>query len=343
MNQSAAFLEATVRTATPLALAALGETVVERAGVINIGLEGVILAGAFGALMGAYPPTVSTLTHSAAGSTLGGSVVAGFAAAVLAGVLFAALFAAVAVWLRADQIITGTAINLLAFGATGALYLSLYGATGAALSAPTTGPVIIPVLSTIPVIGRALFAQPVTTYLVYALVPATWWWMYRTHAGLALRAVGENPEAAIAAGILPRRIRVVALLFGGALGGLSGGTLVLAQAGTFAEGMSAGRGFIAIAVVVLGRWHPVGTAFAALLFGAANALQFLFQAMGWAVPYQLPLALPYLLTLAALAGAARSPRNRSRLAGRGPADAPPAGGDVDRAGWANAPAALGRG
>jgi simple sugar transport system permease protein len=128
------------------------------------------------------------------------------------------------------------------------------------------------------------------------------WWLSRTHAGLSLRAVGENPAAAIAAGISPDRVRWLALLFGGALGGLSGGTLVIAQVGTFAEGMSAGRGFIAIAIVALGRWSPVGVAIAALLFGAASALQFVFQSLGWTLPYQLFLALPYVLTLSALAG-----------------------------------------
>jgi simple sugar transport system permease protein len=272
----------------------------------------------------------------------GCGVAEGFAVAILGGALFAALFAIVVVWLRGDQIIAGTAINLLSFGATGALYLSLYGAAGAALSAPTTGAVAIPFLSRIPLVGRAFFAQPVVTYLLYLLVPVTWWWMYRTRAGLALRAVGENPEAAAVAGILPRRIRVGAILFGGALGGLSGGTLVLAQAGTFAEGMSAGRGFIAIGIVVLGRWHPIGTAFAALLFGAANALQFIFQAMGWPVPYQLPLALPYLLTLAALAGAGRPLRARFRSGAERAGDGGD-GGEPARAGWASAPAALGRG
>jgi general nucleoside transport system permease protein len=120
---------------------------------------------------------------------------------------------------------------------------------------------------------------------------------------LALRAIGERPDAAAAAGIAVDRVRVVAILLGGLLGGLAGGTLVLAQAGTFAEGMSAGRGFIAIAIVVLGRWTPRGVVAGALLFGAASALQYAFQAMGWNVPYQVFLVVPYLLTLAALAGA----------------------------------------
>jgi ABC-type uncharacterized transport system permease subunit len=290
----APFLAATIRTATPLALAALGEVLVERAGLINIGLEGAILAGAFGALVGA---------------TAGG-VGAGYALAVAGGVLVAALFAFCVIALRADQIITGTALTLLSTGATGTLYRSLYGSVGVALTLPTSAPLPIPVLSSLPLIGTALFAQPPTTYLAYLAAPAIAWWLDRTQAGLALRAVGERPEAAEAAGIPVDRVRVVAVLVGGALGGIAGGSLVLAQAGTFAEGMSAGRGFIAIAIVVLGRWRPLGVALAALVFGAASALQFAFQAMGWHAPYQIFLAAPYLLTLAALAGAvgrARAP------------------------------------
>jgi ABC-type uncharacterized transport system permease subunit len=278
-----ALLEASVRTATPLALAALGETVAERAGVINIGLEGVILAGAFGALLGARTGTVG-----------------GIAAGGAAGLAMAAVFAAFAVGARADQIITGTAVTLLAIGLTGTLYRAIYGPAGAALTISTMRPLPIPLLSEIPLIGRALFAQPGFTYAVYVLVPAVWWWMYRTHEGLALRAVGEAPEAARAAGVRERRVRACAVLFGGLLGGASGASLVLAQSGTFAEGMSAGRGFIAIAIVVLGRWHPVGVGIAALLFGAASALQFFFQAGGWQVPYQVFLLLPYALTLVML-------------------------------------------
>jgi simple sugar transport system permease protein len=166
---------------------------------------------------------------------------------------------------------------------------------------PTTP---IPFLSVIPVIGRAFFSQPAAVYLLYVLLPIMNWWMYKTHSGLALRAIGENPAAAVAAGIRAARLQFSAILFGGLMGGLAGGFLVIAQAGTFSEGMSAGRGFIAIAIVVLGRWRPVGVAIAALVFGATTALQYLFQTMGWNLPYQLFLALPYLLTLLALAGIA---------------------------------------
>lgn len=290
----APFLAATIRTATPLALAALGEVIVERAGIINIGLEGAILAGALGALLGGT----------------GGGVAGGYAGAVLCGTLASALFALVVVHWRADQIIAGTALTLLSLGATGTIYRALYGAGGAALSLPTSAPLPLPLLTSLPIVGDALFTQPPATYLAYLMVPILAWWLHRTHAGLALRAIGERPDAAIAAGIPVDRYRTVAILFGGAMGGIAGGTLVLAQAGTFAEGMSSGRGFIAIAIVVLGRWRPLGVALAALLFGAASALQFAFQAMGWPVPYQLFLVIPYLLTLAALAGAvgrARAP------------------------------------
>jgi simple sugar transport system permease protein len=292
-----AFLEGTVRTATPLAFAALGETVAERAGVINIGLEGAIIAGAFGAFV-------------AAGS---GSVMLGFAGAAVAGAFIAALFGLFAIRMRADQIITGTAISMLSLGLTATLYRQVYGAAGAALSIPTMGVIEIPGLVSVPLIGRALFAQPPATYVLYLLAPAIWWWMYRTHAGLGLRATGEDPRAALAAGIRASRAQFLAVLFGGLLGGIAGGVLVIAQAGSFAEGMSAGRGYIAVAIVVLGRWHPIGAAAAALIFGAASALQYLFQAMGWALPYQAFLALPYVLTLLGLAGIAGRTRAPASL------------------------------
>jgi simple sugar transport system permease protein len=287
IEAASAFLEAAVRTATPLAFAALGEMLAERGGVINLGLEGTIIAGAY----------ASAIAAGAAG------VGAGFAAAAAAGAIVAALFALFAIVMRADQIITGTAVTILALGLTGALYGARSAAGSMPLSLPTLQPVALPVLHRLPLIGRALFAQPLATYALYALIPLAWWWLYRTHAGLALRASGENTAASIAAGLSPDRMRFGALVAAGVLGGVCGGTLVLAQVGSFTEGMSAGRGFIAIAIVALGRWQPSGVALAALLFGAANALQFLFQAMGWGVPYQIFLALPYVVTLFVLAGA----------------------------------------
>ena len=285
MSTAADFLSASVRNATPLLLAALGETVAERSGVINVGLEGAIIAGCFAGLIGS----------TAFGATTG------FALAGLAGLALTIVFAVVAIGLAADQIITGTALTMLGLGLTSTLYRVLYGDAGAALSTPTLPPIAIPILRDVPLIGNALFNQPLPTYFGALLVPAVWWWLNRTHAGLALRATGENPAAARASGITPWRQQSLGVLFGGLCGGLAGGAIVLAQVGTFAEGMSAGRGFVAIAIVALGRWHPVGAAIAALVFGMASALQFLFQALDFHLPYQLFLALPYALTLFALA------------------------------------------
>ncbi|HSA55248.1 MAG TPA: ABC transporter permease [Gemmatimonadaceae bacterium] len=282
------FLEAAVRGATPLAFAAIGETVTERAGVINIGLEGMIIAGAFGA---------------AAGALVIGPI-GGYGAAVGAGSVMAALFAVFTVRWRTDQIITGTAVTVGALGLTAMLYRTMFGAGGVALSVPTTPPVALPLLSQIPLLGRPFFVQPPVTYVAYLAVALAWWFLFRTRRGLALRAAGEAPVAVLAAGHSPARLRTLAILIGGAMGGLGGASIVLAQVGTFAEGMSAGRGFIALAIVALGRWHPIGAAGAALLFGGAIALQHLAQAAAVRLPYQAFLALPYLLTLFALAGGA---------------------------------------
>ena len=280
MTDFAPFLEAAVRTATPLLIASAGEAVSERAGVINIGMEGCIIAGAFAAFaVGAIAPT------------------AGYPAAVAAGLVVGALLVVFSVVLRRDQIIVGTALTMLALGVTGALFRAR-GTENALTFEPTV--VVVPVLSGIPVIGRALFAQPLVGYLAIALVFGLWFVFTRTHIGLALRAAGDAPEAARAAGIRVNHVRAAAVLFGCAMGGLAGGALVLAQAGTFAENMSAGRGFLAIAIVALGRWKPIGIAIASIVFGAAMALQFVVQAMGWNVRYELVLMIPYLLTLAAL-------------------------------------------
>jgi simple sugar transport system permease protein len=255
--------------------------------VINIGLEGSIIAGALGGALAA-------LAFGGAG--------AGVLAGAVAGLSVALVFAAFSVGLGTDQIITGTAVTIGGLGLTGAIYQARFGATGTALTLPTLAPAPVPVLSEIPWIGSALFGQAPTAYVAYALAPVLWYFLFRTAWGLELRAVGESPVAARAAGIRVERVRLCATVFGGALAGVAGAHLALAHAGTFSENMSAGRGFIAIAVVVLGRWNPVLVLLAALFFGAASALQFFLQALGLDLPYQLFLALPYLLTLAALAG-----------------------------------------
>lgn len=281
MSDVAPLLEAAVRTATPLLLAAIGESVTERSGVLNISIEGCIIAGAYAAFVvgGAFPA-------------------AGYGAAILAGAAVGMLLVVFSVWRRLDQVIVGTALTMLALGVTGTLFRARGGAV--ATVEATEQALVIPFLSELPLIGKALFAQPFTTYFAFAIVPLAWWWLHRTHAGLALRAVGDSHEAAEAAGIRVGLVQTGAVLFGSAMGGLAGGTLVLAQAGSFAENMSAGRGFIAIAIVALGRWKMTGVTVASLGFGLAMALQYVVQALGWRIRYELVLMIPYVLTLAAL-------------------------------------------
>ena len=222
-----------------------------------------------------------------------------------------------AIGARADQIITGTAITLGAVGLTGTIYRQAYGTGGAGLDLPTLAPIADPgaLADPAPRARRSSTSRRRPTSRLLAL-PLVWWVLFRTRAGLALRATGEAAAMARAAGVRTRLVRTVATIVGGGFAGLAGATLVLAQVGTFAERMTAGRGYVAIAIVVLGRWHPAGVALAALLFGAATALQYLFQALGLDVPYQLFLMLPYVLTLLALAGAVGRVRAPADLGAR---------------------------
>ncbi|MDQ2800218.1 MAG: ABC transporter permease [Armatimonadota bacterium] len=285
-----------ISLAAPLLLAALGETIAEKSGVINVGIEGMILSGALAGFAVAFS------SHNPW---------AGAGAALLAGVALAGLFAAVTIGLRADQVVVGTAINILALGLTGVFFRALPQLSGATAAgfAPLSfswlhpAPGQPPSLTT--QILAALIEQNALGYLAWALVPVVWLYLYKTRSGLRLRAVGEYPEAADGAGVRVGRVRVGATLAGGALAGLAGAYLSLGYTNGFVETMSAGRGFIALAVVILGRWNPFGVAAAALLFGLASALQFQFQAAGTRFPYQFFLALPYLLTLLALLGRSR--------------------------------------
>ncbi|MEP6571706.1 MAG: ABC transporter permease [Gemmatimonadota bacterium] len=298
------FLASAIRIATPFLFAALGETITERSGIINLGIEGAMLSGALAAALGA---------------SAGGPWTGTFAA-IAAGAAVSALVAMIVLGVRADQVITGTAATLGAVGITGAIYQRVYGASGVGLSLPTFGIVSIPILSRLPVIGSALFQQSMLTYIAMLLVPVTHWAIFHTRWGLRLRASGESAAAARAAGVRVEGLKAAALIIGGALAGLAGASLVLAQVGTFAERMTAGRGFIAIAIVVLGGWNPLRVGAAALLFGGAMALQYLFQALALGIPYQVFLILPYLLTLMVLAGAigrVRAPAELGKSSGEG--------------------------
>lgn len=290
------FLAAGLLLATPILLAALGELLVERTGVLNIGVEGMMLTGAFAA---------AVVAETSADAALG--ALAGMAAGVAVG----ALFAWAALVLGTDQIIVGAAINLLALGGTGASYRALFGTTGAALVLPTLPALPLPGIAAIPGIGPVLAAQNGLVYLGLVLVPALAFLFRRTGLGLRLRAIGDHPRAAASLGYGVRRYKIAVLLIAGGLAGLAGATLTLAATNTFVEGVTAGRGFVALAVVVFGRWSPAGVLAGALVFGLVNALQFQLQAASVAVPHQVALMLPYLVTLAVLVavpGRAAAPR-----------------------------------
>ena len=287
VNLLTAIAASMVTMAVPLLLAALGELIAERAGVINIGLEGLILVGAFAALLAA---------------TFTGSPALGTCAALLSGALLGAGFAFFVVQRNANQVVAGTALNLFALGITGVAYRAIFGVTGTALTIPGTSALAIPLLDRLPIVGPAFFNQTLLAYAGFALVPCVALFLSRTIPGLKLRMVGENPYAAETQGVSVVRVRTAALVACGALAAAGGAHLALAYARTFVEGMSAGRGFIALAIVIVGRRSAAGVLAAALFFGFATALQFHFQALGLDVPFQLFLLLPYAMTLAVLAG-----------------------------------------
>jgi simple sugar transport system permease protein len=267
-----ALILATVRLSTPLVLASMGELVAERSGVLNIGIEGLMLTGAFAGF--------------AVGSA-SGSAWLGCAAGALAGAALASVFAYFAVERGADPIVCGTALNIFALGATGSAYRLLFPPTAELPLAPRLGDVLPGVngfvlLAVLLALGCAVF-------------------LARTRPGLALRAVGERAEAAHAHGVQVLATRWAATLFGGACAGLAGTSLVLWISDGFVEGMTSGRGFIALALVLFGGYRPARIAAGALLFGFASALQFRLQAAGLAIPYNLLLMVPYVLTLLVLA------------------------------------------
>jgi simple sugar transport system permease protein len=280
-------LASAIALATPLLLAALGELVSERAGVLNIGVEGLMLTGAFAGMLGCYAS---------------GSPLAGMAAACAAAAAVGALFALWVVVLDADQVVAGAAVNLLALGATGVAYRAIFGVTGTALTVATFEPLRVGADLAI----LAPLRQPAPVYAAFSLVPVVWFLLFRTRFGLRLRAAGEAPDAAESLGVHVAALRWAAVLAGSLLAGAAGGYIALAYSNTFVEGMSAGRGFIALAIVVFGRWRPLGVLAGALVFGVASAGQFQLQAAGVVVPYHLLLMLPYVFTLAVLAVATRA-------------------------------------
>jgi ABC-type uncharacterized transport system permease subunit len=279
---------ATLRVATPLLLGTLGEVFAERAGILNLGIEGTMFFGAFVGFV------VGGLT---------GSLWLGIVAAIVAGMLSGLLMALLAVQLGVNQHVSGLGITLLLTGLSLFGFRLIYGE-------PRIPPSIQPFnrlspFGQMPILGP-IFEQYALTYIAFALVPVVWWLLYRTTFGLQIRAVGENPEAADAAGVNVYRTRYVALIIGGGLMAAGGAFLSVAQLGAFTYGIIAGRGWVCIALVIFGNWDPLRVLGGALLFGGVFALQLRLQTTGLQLPYEAFLALPYLVTIAALAIAGRN-------------------------------------
>jgi simple sugar transport system permease protein len=274
-----------------LLLASLGEMVNQRAGIFNLGCEGIMAMGAFLGILIPY-----TAGHGGATSELFNLL--GLAAAITAGALLGLFFAVVVVTCRAPQGIAGIGLQMFGVGTAGALFRHFVGGTQ---SVPGIGSAPIPLLSKIPILGPICFSHNVLVYLSFLLVPIIWYVLFKTPWGLQVRAVGTFPRAADSIGIKVNRIRYEALALGGALAGLAGAYLSLCQAKMFSDSMIAGRGFIAVALVYFGHWSPVTIMGGALLFSLAQSFQLAIQGQGINFPYEFAVMLPYIMVIVVLA------------------------------------------
>jgi simple sugar transport system permease protein len=285
-----AILQAAVRSGTPLLFVCIGEIYAERSGVLNVGLEGLMLVGA---IAGFY---VSFTT---------GSAPLGVVAAAVAGALFATIHAFTTITLRADQIVSGLTLTILGTGISGFFGKPMIGQVG-----PGFERLDVPVLARLPVLGEVFFQQDAMVYLSFLVVPIAWWVMYKTHLGLAIRSVGESPGTADSLGVSVARIRYGCVIFGGAMAGVGGAYLSLAYTTMWIEQMSGGRGWITLALVIFAGWNPARAVLGAYLFGGADALQLRLQAVGLGIPTYFLMMLPYLLTIAILVLASRASLRR---------------------------------
>jgi simple sugar transport system permease protein len=281
-------LVGTVGLSVPLIFGALGGVISERVGVVNVAIEGQLLAGAF------VSAVVASVTHQP---------VAGLFAAVIAGVLVSFVLAAFSIKYLVDQVIVGVVLNVLVTGLTSFLFSKVLSPNAALLNTPPRFPRLpIPLLGEIPIIGPVLFRQTIIVYLMYIAVAVVWFGLFKTRWGLRLRAVGEHPQAADTVGINVNRTRFWNVSLAGAIAGLGGAYFTLGSVGAFNKEMTAGAGFIALAAVIFGRWDPLRATLAALLFGFASNLQSVLSIIGSPVPSEFMLMLPYLVTIFAVAG-----------------------------------------
>lgn len=286
-----ALLQATIRTTAPLLLAALGGVFSENSGVLCIGMEGIMIVGAFTGFLGAL---------------YSGNLWIGVFTAGLAGMLIALIYGYLTIEIGGSQAVVGTATVLFAYGLTGFFNRVLFGVDASFTRIETFKSLPIAGLSRIPILGEIFFNQNILVYLAFILVPISWLILYRTSWGLIIRSVGEHPKAADTVGLGVKLTRYISVAISGILGGIGGAYLSLAHANTFSEIMTAEKGYIAFVIVIFGKYNPVGAMAAALLFGLAEALQIRLQTVGVNIAYQFLLMLPYLVTLVVMVAAGRT-------------------------------------
>ncbi len=284
-----------IRLATPYLYAAIGETFGQRSGVLNLGVEGQMLLGAFAAFYVAF---------------ITGNLWAGMLAAVIIGAVMGLAMAFVTINLQAEQGISGIGFYLFGLGMSDLLFQKLLGTVE---TVSGFSPVNIPVLSGIPVLGEIFFRQNILVYGAFALVPIGWFVLNKTTLGLKIRAVGENPEAADSLGVSVSRVRYFTIILGGILSGVAGASLSIALLNVFQQNMTSGLGFIAVALVYFGGWRPWGVLLGALLFSIVNSLQLWVQVLGIPIPSDFAVMMPYVLTILALVVTVQRVRSPSAL------------------------------
>lgn len=276
-------LAVTVLMSTPLLFGAIAEVFAERAGVMITAIEGIFLMGALGGFVGAY---------------LSGNLYFGLVVAILTGMVIAAFYGWITVYLKQHQVVTGTAISILVAGLSSYFMRVFFGAPILPLTVEPLKAIPLPLLSQIPVLGPILFTQNILTYLIYCIVPLSWFVLYRTSLGLAIRSAGENPEAVDVAGISVERIRFSTVLLAGAMGGIAGAFYSIGYLGMFTANIIGGRGWIAFAICFLGNWNPLGALAGTIVFGLAEAIAIYMQSSGSMLfPNEFFIAAPYILTI----------------------------------------------
>jgi len=276
-------LAVTVLMSTPLLFGAIAEVFAERAGVMITAIEGIFLVGALGGFVGAY---------------LSSNLYFGLFVAILMGMVVAAFYGWITVYLKQHQVVTGTAISILAAGLSSYFMRVFFGTPILPLTVEPLKAIPLPLLSQIPVLGPVFFTQNILTYLIYGIVPLSWFILYRTSLGLTIRSAGENPEAVDVAGISVERIRFSTVLLAGAMGGIAGAFYSIGYLGMFTANIIGGRGWIAFAICFLGNWNPLGALAGTVVFGLAEAIAIYMQSSGGMLfPNEFFIAAPYILTI----------------------------------------------